>query len=148
MIRAAQIDDVDTVQALIASGTDVNIADRDGMTPLHHAANEGSNKVVAVLLKAGADFTLEDDEGDTPLILAVADGHVDVVHQLLLQGDDPDFENPITSETAMSMAQILRREKKINQDMVDLLVWYALNKALGHKIRREVLGQIQYYTKD
>lgn len=42
------------VKMLIAGGADVNIADKDGVTPLQHAQNKGYNEIVKALQQAGA----------------------------------------------------------------------------------------------
>lgn len=45
---------VDTVTQLIAAGADVNLADREGVTPLAHARNRNQRDVVTVLTAVGA----------------------------------------------------------------------------------------------
>ncbi|MFD0673053.1 ankyrin repeat domain-containing protein [Cohnella sp. GCM10027633] len=42
------------VRLLIAHGADVNIADREGVTPLRHAVNRGFAEMEAILREAGA----------------------------------------------------------------------------------------------
>lgn len=42
------------VQVLIDAGCDVNIADKDGVSPLAHARKRGYKEIVNLLLKAGA----------------------------------------------------------------------------------------------
>lgn len=44
----------DIVRQLVAAGANVNIADRDGVTPLIHARRHGYAAIVAILEKAGA----------------------------------------------------------------------------------------------
>lgn len=44
---------IDTVTQLIAAGADVNLADRDGVTPLTHARNRNQRDVVTVLSASG-----------------------------------------------------------------------------------------------
>lgn len=42
------------VQLLIAHGADVNLADKDGVTPLQHARQRQQTEIAALLAKAGA----------------------------------------------------------------------------------------------
>ncbi|HEY3502888.1 MAG TPA: ankyrin repeat domain-containing protein [Actinocatenispora sp.] len=42
------------VRSLVAHGADVNLADRDGVTPLRHAVDRGQDEVADVLRAAGA----------------------------------------------------------------------------------------------
>ena len=41
-----------------------------GMTPLHFAADRGSEKFVNYLIDNGADLNSQDNDGQTPLMLA------------------------------------------------------------------------------
>ncbi len=45
---------VDIVRSLVKGGSDVNIADKDGVTPLAHAKKRSMNEVVKLLTAAGA----------------------------------------------------------------------------------------------
>ncbi|SDN75878.1 hypothetical protein SAMN05518871_107146 [Psychrobacillus sp. OK028] len=44
-----------TIRVLIEHGADVNIADKDGVTPLAHAREKGFKEIEAILLEAGAE---------------------------------------------------------------------------------------------
>lgn len=52
------------------AGAEKTAVARDGLTPLHWAAERGSVAVAAVLLEAGADMALPDSTGATPRRLA------------------------------------------------------------------------------
>lgn len=60
---------------LIASGADVNAAQRHGWTPLHGAAATGDGEVVRLLLARGADPHATNDGGATALDLARENDH-------------------------------------------------------------------------
>ena len=45
---------VEIVRSLVKGGSDVNIADKDGMKPLEHAIKRSIKDVVDILSKAGA----------------------------------------------------------------------------------------------
>ena len=45
---------VETVRALVDGGADVDIADREGVTPREHATRAGYDEIVAILDAAGA----------------------------------------------------------------------------------------------
>jgi len=64
----------------------VEQADNNGMTPLHHAAKRDKKEAVATLLKAGADALAKDKSGATPLHMAVEHTYnTDVIEALSKQ---------------------------------------------------------------
>lgn len=72
---ASASDDADTVRLLLLLGLDANAADRDGWTPLHHAAANGYTEVARVLVDAGADRDASTNAGQRPADLARTNGH-------------------------------------------------------------------------
>ena len=55
------------VKLLIASKSDINLADDDGTTVLHFATLWGNKKVVELLIAKGADMNVLDDDGLAPM---------------------------------------------------------------------------------
>ncbi|KAF5583568.1 ankyrin repeat [Fusarium pseudocircinatum] len=84
---AAQDDDIETMRRLIIMGADIELADRDGKTPLCWAAAEGKETAVKFLLDIGARIeATEDIWGRTSLSWAAARGHSSVVRVLCTYG--------------------------------------------------------------
>ncbi|MDF2965236.1 MAG: poly [ADP-ribose] polymerase tankyrase-like [Rickettsiaceae bacterium] len=71
------------VEVLLQNGAKVNYAIKDGVIPLHIAAQNGHLELVKILLKYGAMVDARDSEGHTPLYLASAHGHPAVSDYLL-----------------------------------------------------------------
>ncbi|WP_373064612.1 ankyrin repeat domain-containing protein [Gemmatimonas sp.] len=72
------------VRALVATGADVNVAQGDGMTALHWAANRGDSSLAVVLLRAKARLSATTRVGGfTPLHVASQSGATGVVRALL-----------------------------------------------------------------
>lgn len=63
--------DSDAVKAHLAAGTDVNVADANGITPLIAAVTSGQRDVVQLLLSVGADINARGPEERTALIYAI-----------------------------------------------------------------------------
>lgn len=82
---------IDTVTMLLANGADPRRADRDGNTPLHHAARSTDPAIAAQLLDAGADLTALNGEGRSPLALALASSNWRVARFLLERGAKPEL---------------------------------------------------------
>lgn len=76
------------VQLLLEAGADPRQAARDGMTPLHAAAEGGSVACIEALLAAGAVIEAADAAGRTPLAGAAAgrSPHPRCVLHLLARG--------------------------------------------------------------
>ncbi len=85
--------DAERIKKLLEEGTDPNIRDGDGNTPLHFAVSKGCAEVARLLLRHGADPNAQDKNGETPLHVAAFWGHVDVVRLLLEHGADPSIRN-------------------------------------------------------
>ena len=67
LLEAAKEGDLSKVEGLIAEGSDVNIADGNGTTPLHFAADRGHIDVVELLISKGANVNAETNGGYSPL---------------------------------------------------------------------------------
>lgn len=63
------------VEALIASGADLDIMNENGFSPIMGAAELGSAPIVRSLLKSGADPTLRNNGGQTAMDIATDHGH-------------------------------------------------------------------------
>lgn len=66
---------LNVVEALIKNGTDVNIEDENGRTPLHYAAQKGKVEVGKLLIKKNANIDARTtDDGKTPIFIAAEEG--------------------------------------------------------------------------
>ncbi len=79
--------DITTVRAHIAAGTDVDtVDDWTGKTALHYAAEYGHLEIAELLLASGAAVDRRDDDQTTPLHFAAIGGFEEVVVLLLANG--------------------------------------------------------------
>jgi len=79
---------IKVVKHLIASGADVNAADRTGYTPLHVAAFRKQPEAAKLLLAAGADINARDAFGNTPAHSAAMKGIGSMAYFLVKRGAD------------------------------------------------------------
>jgi ankyrin repeat protein len=72
-MRAVQAERVAVVRVLLAQPrVEVNAADENGQTALHHAAVQGAAELTKLLLAAGTRRDARDRAGHTPHDLAIA----------------------------------------------------------------------------
>ncbi len=91
------------VQRVIASGADVNAANRYGVTPLLLAAQRGRHDLIELLLNAGASVKTAEaklPEGQTLLMHAARTGQVASVKALLAAGSNPNARETRSGTTA------------------------------------------------
>ncbi|WP_062072415.1 ankyrin repeat domain-containing protein [Demequina sediminicola] len=83
MHMAARNGSLDVLEALIAAGADVDLAnERYGATPIFFAGSENQAEAARVLIDAGADLDHQEVDGETPLESAQGYGADDVVAQI------------------------------------------------------------------
>ena len=80
----------DAVTTLLANGADPRAADREGNTPLHHAARSSDPGVAALLRDAAAEIDALNHEGVTPLGIACVAGNWRLAKFLLERGARPE----------------------------------------------------------
>ena len=61
----ADLDEPEIFALLCQHGCEINAKDKEGVTPLHVAAAQGSVKTIRVPLSRGADLTLRSNKGDS-----------------------------------------------------------------------------------
>lgn len=80
---AAEEGHVQVIHALAEHGADVNMANKDGETPIKFiAAQSGHANVIRTLAQHGADVNTLGKEGMSPVFVAAANGHTDVIRAL------------------------------------------------------------------
>jgi len=99
----------DIVDFLILNGANVNLASRDGTTPLIAVAqNSIMNKdvqlyIVEKLIESKADVNVQEEYGKTPLILATESNSPKIVSKLLLSGAELNLKDN-NKDTALDIA--------------------------------------------
>lgn len=93
------------LQFLLYKKANPELADRDGETPLHLAAQLGFVEGVKILLDNGAKVDPENKSGETPLIRAVQLRDAAIVRALLAKGANPDHSDSVAGMSAREYAE-------------------------------------------
>nr|XP_015913874.2 uncharacterized protein LOC107444287 [Parasteatoda tepidariorum] len=129
----------DIVRYLIPKLVDINVSDKMGYTPLHHAVKNNNLKVIDMLLaskECRLDFRTFKNE--TALCLAATNNYTESTRLLIKYGADVNDGDPL-HEALMrgyqDMCIILLEKKSTNiekqfKDKSKTLLWYAVNKGL------------------
>jgi ankyrin repeat protein len=92
------------VTALLESGVDANLKDREGRTPLMYASFNGHTEVIKRLVEKGADINLQDIYGRSALMMASSGPYPVAVKLLLDHGADPNLIDREEHFTALMYA--------------------------------------------
>ena len=71
------------VHVLVQAGAQLDVLDRNQLSPLMLCAASGKSDVVKYLMRIGADATLKGEDGMTALHMAAKSGHLDVCKIIL-----------------------------------------------------------------
>ncbi len=115
LIDAAKRGDNKTAKDLLNKGSDVDVKDTWGYTPLMMAINWGSNEIAKMLIDAGADVNAQNINGYTALMYAAEQGDKDLVTLLLAKGADATIATTI-GYTALKLAN-----ERGHKDIVEML---------------------------
>lgn len=98
--------DVTWLRFLVGQGADVNIANRDGDTPLIVASRIGFAEGAEYLLGRGAQIDRTNRRGETALIIAVQQRNLPLVRLLAERGANPDRTDNATGRSARDYAKM------------------------------------------
>ncbi len=102
---AAEQRDIERVRSLLKDGADVNVAQGDGMTALHWAAEHGDLDILEMLIAAGAHVRAVTRIGSyTPLHLASRAGNASVAEALLQAGSDANAKTTTGGSASLHFA--------------------------------------------
>ncbi len=145
LIEACRTGDLATVQSELARGVDLNIQDREKMTPLIHALDARQIRVARYLLERGAQVRHGEDEV-SPLNYAVRCGDASMADLLLQHGAsferDSRYDEPIHQALCWADAAML---KTLDAHGADLPRWAYLRKnALSYAATHNNLEALTY----
>lgn len=83
----------------------LNVRDKQGMTPLHHAIDAGNSDISVYLIEGGADLNIKDRKfGGTPMHYAAAKGNLQIARILIDRNNATLEERDVQQKTALLIA--------------------------------------------
>ena len=110
--RIVYDNDLEAFKRVFEYGTDVDLQNTYGWTPLHIAIRRDRRDMVAYLLEHGADIDKVDGVGWTPLMEAVMDDMPELCALLIEKGADVNIAND-RGGTAGMLVQKFGRESMV-----------------------------------
>lgn len=116
VVRTHGDDAAEMVRMLLAAGVDPDMADAEGVTPLHWCVIESARRgepqlaVLHWLLRAGADVNRADKDGWTPLYSCVNYQFPEMIPHLLQAGARRDLRETTWGRTPLEYAEELGAE--------------------------------------
>ena len=104
LLSAARRGQADTIQALLAQGSNVDTRNLVGETALIQAAEKGRLEVVELLITHHAEVNAQDKLGWTALMRAAYEGHLKVMERLIAAGATLSLKNRHGATALMSAA--------------------------------------------
>lgn len=95
---------LDAVRQHINAGSDLNVKDQYGSTPLIIATTFGKTDIAKSLIEAGADVNITANDGSTPLHTAAFLCRTEIVKALLENGADKTLKNNYGSTALASVS--------------------------------------------
>ena len=138
LISAAERGDTAAVLQLIADGSDINMQDARGRTPIMAATHANRVETVGALIAAGADINIRDDLKDNPLLYAGAAGLLDILRLLIAAGADTRITNrfggtaliPAAERGHVEVVEELLTHTDVDVNHINNLGWTALLEAV------------------
>uniref|UniRef100_A0A7S0IYJ3 PDZ domain-containing protein n=1 Tax=Calcidiscus leptoporus TaxID=127549 RepID=A0A7S0IYJ3_9EUKA len=104
LMHAVNDGQLEEVRDLLLPGTDVNVPNSVGDTPLILASWQGNSDICRLLLRHGADVDIANAEGNSALSCASYRGHLEVVKLLIEQSAPLEHVDHMTGKTPLIKA--------------------------------------------
>jgi ankyrin repeat protein len=138
LVEAAARGDLAGVEALIASGADLDLRDGRGRTAAMVATHGRRADIVRALLDAGANVDLQDERRDNVFLYSGAEGLLDILRLAVKAGASPTLTNryggsaliPAAERGHIEVVREILTTTDVNVNHVNNLGWTALLEAI------------------
>ena len=143
----------DTINVLLNAGADPNIADADGNTCLHYAAqNDCCTEALQAIISHSVDVNATNKKNITALMIACVKGNKDTINVLLSAGADPNIADAVAYMVACMTGNLVVMNVLFNSgadpNIADANDATCLHYAAYGDCSKEVLQAIIYHGAD
>lgn len=140
------------IDALFKRGINLNIGNKENMTPLICAAKKGILEVVEQLVQRGANINHQDINGMTSLHWAVQNEHAQICRYLLSSGANPSIVNNqgqtiYQLKTSDTIQLILKNEPPVSQFEIEQQLLEAARNS-DHEILKKICNPQNVNCRD
>jgi len=114
-------------------GTDVNVKDNNGWTPMHHAAKYGRLEVMKWLKDQGADINAKTNDGLTPMHMAANSFNNSIKTMTWLKEQGADI-NAKTNEGKTPLDLAYELEERFPHIAKTMIEWLKANGAVEQQV--------------
>jgi len=115
------------VKSFITEGSDVNVSNENGLSPLHMAAYKGHKDIAELLILSGANVNAGDKRDTTPLHLAADRGYRNIAELLIQNGANVNAVTIGCSGNNVKWTPLSKAIYKKHKDVAELLILKGAN---------------------
>ena len=132
---------IEAVKQHLAAGTDVNVKDKDGWTPLHLAAWKSHKKIVELLIDKGANVNANTTDRWSVLDMALSGTDKDIIDLIKASGGTSNADQSIFVASGIGNLEVVERHlaSGLNVNAKSVNGWTLLHYAADQKKVAEFL---------
>lgn len=143
LIRAINMNQKESVIALIKNGANVNTPDTQLLnTPLHYAVIQGNSSLIRLLIEHKADITARNNEGKLPYDLAHEKGNKEMAELLKVKSPDKVKVSELKNKNHIAVTKPLPAAPEKNPNEKELVDSQQVSKSLSDNEMTEKLNKM------
>ena len=149
IFEAIKSDNAEEISSLLREGVNVDVRDKEGKSPLIHAAFKGNTTIVGILLEGKADVNIQDNNGNTALMLAGFKEFTEALNKASSLGFDDCKTNCKAQLRVLLFSHVQKMKKSgIREELVTLLLRHGADPNIQERSGQTALIYAAIYGFD